>query len=208
MLRTFRMQVGMLGSNCFLAWDDDSGEGAVIDPGAEGDRIIEEVLKRGFAVKWILNTHGHGDHIGANAGLKRVFDAPLLIHEADAHMLTDPAANMSQAFGPPITSPPADGFLVPGEKVRFGAVALEVIHTPGHSPGGVCLYDGDGVLFSGDALFPGSVGRCDFPGGDMDLLIRCIRERLLVLPDETEVLPGHGRSTTIGVEKKWNPFLT
>ena len=207
MLKTFKLAVGMLGSNCFLAWDNKSGEGVVIDPGADGERIIQAVREREFTVKWILNTHGHGDHIGANGMLKQEYNVPLLIHELDSAMLSDPAANMSLQFGPPIASPPAARFLLPADKIQFGGVALEVIHTPGHSPGGVCLYDGVGTLFSGDTLFPGSVGRWDLPGGDQDLLLRSIRERILVLPDETEVLPGHGQNTTIGQEKRWNPFL-
>jgi hydroxyacylglutathione hydrolase len=207
MLRTIKLPVGELGSNCFLAWDEAARECVVIDPGAEGERIIEAIRKRDLGVKYILNTHGHGDHIGANADIKAEFEVPILIHEADAPMLTDPALNMSLAFGPAVVSPPADAFLVPGDKVKFGSVELEVILTNGHSPGGVSLYDGEGIVFTGDALFPGSIGRCDLPGGDLGTLLQAIRKGLLVLPDETQVLPGHGQNTTIGQERKWNPYL-
>ena len=206
MLKVLKMPVEPLGSNCYLAWDSANNQAVIIDPGGEGERIVATVEKHGLEVQLILNTHGHGDHIAANGMLKKRFGVPILIHEADAPMLTDPLRNMSAIYGFPVTSPPCDGFLVPGEKIAFGRLAFHVLHTPGHSPGGVSLYSG-GCVFTGDVLFFGSVGRYDLPEGDETLLIRGIREHLLTLPEETQVYPGHGQNTTIGMEKRCNPFL-
>ncbi|MEA2064532.1 MAG: MBL fold metallo-hydrolase [Gemmatimonadota bacterium] len=206
-LRTYKLPVGPMGANCYLAWDELDGQAVVIDPGDEPERIIEAAAGRGLQVRYILNTHGHGDHIGANSRVRDKFDVPLLIHEADAPMLTDPWLNMSAAFGVSILSPPAEGFLVPGRSVRFGTVELEVLHTPGHTPGGVS-FRGPGVVFTGDTLFCGSVGRCDLPGGDQAMQLKAIHENLLTLPMETVVHPGHGPSTTIGQEMECNPYLS
>ncbi len=206
MLKTLKLPLGPLGTNCYLAWDNGSLEAVVIDPGGEPERVIAALSERRLRVVAIINTHGHGDHIAANREVKAATGAPILIHQADAPMLEDPELNLSALYGLPVTSPPADGFLVPGGKVAVGAVEFEVLHTPGHTPGGVSLY-GAGVVFTGDALFACSVGRWDLPGGDEDLLIGAIRERLLTLPGETVVLSGHGQNTTIGEEQACNPFL-
>jgi hydroxyacylglutathione hydrolase len=206
MLKTFKLQIGPFGTNCYLAWDSESRQGVVIDPGSEPERIIGTIRKQNLQIVKILNTHGHGDHIGANLELKEFTRAPLLIHRADAPMLTDPELNYSTAFGMPVTSPREDGYLAAGEKISFGGLALEVLVTPGHTPGGVCLY-GEGVVFTGDTLFCGSMGRCDLPGGDERLLVRSIRKTLFALPEETLVFPGHGPETAIGTEKTCNPYL-
>lgn len=206
MLRVFKIPLEPLGSNCYLAWDARSLEAAVIDPGGEGGKIIAQARQRSLNVRLILNTHGHGDHIAANAEVKEEFDALLLISEPEVPLLLDPALNMSAAYGFSVTSPPPDGLLVPGEKIAVGGIELEVLDTAGHSPGGVSLYT-DGAVFTGDTLFFGSVGRCDLPGGDESLLLSNIRKNLLTLPDDTTVYPGHGQNTTIGVEKRYNSFL-
>jgi hydroxyacylglutathione hydrolase len=206
MLKTFKLPVGALGSNCYLAWDTDNLQAVVIDPGAEPERIIQAISERDLDVKYILNTHGHGDHIGGNRELKETYGVPLLIHEADASMLEDPQLNMSFFFGQPVMSPPADDFLVPNETVCFGRFELAVILTPGHTPGGISLY-GERVVFVGDALFNGSVGRFDLPSSDEGLLLESIRKNLFTLPDDTRVLPGHGQDTTIGQERTCNPFF-
>lgn len=206
MLKVCKIPVEPLNSNCYLVWDGDSLEAAVIDPGGEGGRIIRETKKRSLNVRLILNTHGHGDHIAANAEVREAFGASILIAEAEAALLTDPVLNMSAAYGLPVTSPEPDGFLVPGGKVAVGGIELEVLDTAGHSPGGVSLYT-DGAVFTGDALFSGSIGRFDLPGGDEELLISNIRRNLLTLTDRTVVYPGHGKNTTIGVEKNSNPYL-
>ncbi|MBW7995303.1 MAG: MBL fold metallo-hydrolase [Candidatus Glassbacteria bacterium] len=206
MLAVRKIQLDPLQSNCYLAWDEDSGAGVVIDPGGEGARIIAEIESRRIKPQYILNTHGHGDHVAANRAVRTRFGVPLLIHPDEAPLLADPRLNMSAFYGLPVVSPPADGFLEVGGRVEFGGHELEVLHTPGHSPGGVSFH-GHGVVFTGDALFMGSVGRTDFPGCDEDLLLSKIRENLLTLPDDTIVYPGHGRDTTIGIEKRHNPFL-
>jgi len=206
MLKVLKLPVDPLASNCYLAWDTENNEAVVIDPGGEAERIIKEIDRLKLNLRYILNTHGHVDHIAANGRLKDRYGVPLLIHEADAPMLADPDLNMSAFYGFPVTSPKQDGFLVSGEKVAFGDLALEIIHTPGHSPGGVSFYSKE-VVFSGDVLFFGSIGRYDLPNGDGELLIRSIKENLLALPENTRVFPGHGQNTTIGMEKKCNPFL-
>ena len=206
MLKTLKLPVGPLGTNCYLAWDTETNQAVVIDPGAEPQRIVNALRERELELCYILNTHGHADHIGANKELKQIYQAPLLIHEADAPMLEDPLLNMSAFFGLPVTSPAQDGFLVPGEKLTFGDLEFEILFTPGHTPGGVSFHAED-VVFTGDALFYGSIGRCDLPYSDEFLQIRSIEENLLKLPEQTLVLPGHGQNTTIGMERRCNPFL-
>jgi glyoxylase-like metal-dependent hydrolase (beta-lactamase superfamily II) len=160
----------------------------------------------GLTIGAILNTHGHVDHISANAVVKEATSAKLMIHEYDACMLGDPVANLSaSAFGP-VVSPPADVLLVDGDIVRIGTLGLSVLHTPGHTQGGISLV-GRGYVFSGDILFAGSIGRTDFPGGNYDMLMLSIRTKLFRLSATTAVLPGHGPNTTIGAEKKSNPYL-
>lgn len=206
LLEVMKITVEPLQSNCYLVWNGDNGEGAVIDPGGEGEKIIGRIEEMGITPKYVLNTHGHGDHVAANAAVKDRYGIPLLIHADEAPLLDDPQLNMSAVYGLPVISPPPDGFLEPGNSVEFGGIGLKVLHTPGHSPGGVSLY-GHGAVFTGDALFRGSVGRTDFPGCDEGLLLSKIRENLLSLPEDTIVYPGHGPDTTIGIEKWQNPFL-
>ena len=206
MIEVRKVVVEPLQSNCYLVWSRQSGEGVVIDPGGEGEKIIERIEQLGIKPEYILNTHGHGDHMAANSALKDRYGVPLLIHRHEAPMLADPQLNMSAAYGLPVVSPEPDGFLEEGGGVEFGGLRLEVLFTPGHSSGGVSL-SGYGVVFTGDTLFMGSVGRCDLPGGDEDLLFSSIRDKLLTLPEETIVYPGHGGETTIGIEKRHNPFL-
>ncbi len=178
----------------------------VIDPGDEAERILEVVDRLGVTVKYIVNTHGHVDHIGADLELKNRTGAPLCIHRLDAALLADPGRNLSSWTSPlPPVAP--SRLLEEGDVVEVGSLRFEVLHTPGHTPGGICL-SGAGVVFSGDTIFAGSVGRSDFPGGSHATLIRSIKDKLLVLPDETVVYPGHGPTTTIGEERCSNPFIT
>jgi glyoxylase-like metal-dependent hydrolase (beta-lactamase superfamily II) len=219
-MKTSVITSGPFEENCYLVFCPDTFEAAVIDPGG-----AHEVLARARSlrarVKWILMTHGHADHIAGNAGLKAALpQAKLAIHEADARMLVDAELNLSAAFGAPTTSPPADLLLRDRDVVAVGTIRLEVIHVPGHTPGGIAFYsrvepgrataaESKGpVLFSGDALFRGGIGRVDFPSGSAAQLIESIRTRLLTLPADTIVNPGHGESTTIGEEARSNPFLT
>lgn len=195
--------------NTYIVWRPDSHDALVFDPGLEPDLILDALRENELNVAGILNTHGHADHIGGNAALKQAFpQAPLLIGAGDALMLRDAAANLSAPFGMPIVSPPEDRSVSEGDAVELAGIRLDVLDIPGHSPGHVVfVWRGTPVLvFGGDVLFRGSIGRSDFPGGDGDQLVRGIREKLFALPDDTVVYPGHGPVTTIRHEKRTNPF--
>jgi glyoxylase-like metal-dependent hydrolase (beta-lactamase superfamily II) len=199
--------VGPLDVNCYIAGCDEHKTCAVIDPGDSAERIMKKVGDRGYKVAMIINTHSHADHTGANAKLKAMTGALIHIHEGDAHILTHSSMSDMSAYLGIEPSPPADVLLKDGDALKICPCAqLVVIHTPGHSPGGVCLYHGD-ALFTGDTLFRFSVGRSDLPGGDGRTLIKSITEKLFPLPDEVTAYPGHGEPTTMGEEKKYNPFL-
>jgi glyoxylase-like metal-dependent hydrolase (beta-lactamase superfamily II) len=196
--------------NTYLAWLPGRSDCVVFDPGLEPDLILDALRKEGLTVAAILNTHGHADHIGGNEEMKRAFpDAPLVIGSGDAIMLTNATANLSAAFGLPIVSPPADRTVDEGDVVEVAGMSFGVLHIPGHSPGHVVfVLRGSPVLvFGGDVLFQGSIGRTDFPGGSFELLGSGIRKKLYTLPDDTVVYPGHGPETTTGVERKTNPFV-
>lgn len=205
-----KMMVGPLQANCYIL-SDDRGAAAIIDPGGDGETIADCIERENLEPAAIIDTHGHIDHIAANAFLKEKYGCPLLIHEDDADALTDPSLNLSMLGFGRVNSPPADRILQDGDRIPVGDLELEVIATPGHSPGGICLLLPAGAgpprLFSGDTLFASGVGRTDFPGGSMSELLDSIRTRLLTLPEETVVYPGHGPQTSIGEEKKSNPFL-
>ncbi|MBM3329436.1 MAG: MBL fold metallo-hydrolase [Calditrichaeota bacterium] len=205
-MRIDRLVVGDLMVNCYFIQDVSSGRALVIDPGDEDDRILCHLKDVKARVEALVATHGHGDHIGGLAGLKKATEAPVWIGAADAPMLSDPQRNLSSFYGPEIVAPLADRLLREGDLVELGAITLHVLDVPGHSPGHIALA-GEDFIFAGDVLFEGSVGRTDFPGGSMPLLIRMIREKLIPLGDECLVLPGHGPATTIGVERETNPFL-
>ncbi|MBN2461765.1 MAG: MBL fold metallo-hydrolase [Candidatus Cloacimonetes bacterium] len=194
------------GTNTYLLEDEQSRQAAIIDLAAPDPRVVDFIKKTDLVLKYIINTHGHGDHIAGNGLLKEHFQAELLIHRADADMLLKPARNLSLLWGHHVISPPADRLLAGGEKIFLGESEIEVISTPGHTPGGICLFTGE-LLFCGDTLFAGSIGRTDLPGSDHRGLIKVIRNRLFLLPDNTIVLPGHGPVTTIGTEKINNPFV-
>jgi hydroxyacylglutathione hydrolase len=182
----------------------------VFDPGLEPEAILEYLQQAGLRAAAILNTHGHADHIGGNDALKQAFpDAPIIIGANDASLLTDPEANLSAPFGFAIVSPPADCLVHEGDIVEAAGMRLEVLDIPGHSPGHVVfLYrDEPMVVFGGDVLFRGSIGRTDFPGGSTKLLLDGIRQKLFPLPENTLVYPGHGPVTTVGQEKRSNPFV-
>ncbi|MCD6306675.1 MAG: MBL fold metallo-hydrolase [Deltaproteobacteria bacterium] len=185
-----KLTVGPYQANCYILGDKNTGEGLVIDPGDEVFRVVKEIAHLELAIRYILITHGHIDHVGGARDLRRIAKAPVWIHPLDAPGL---------GFKP-------DGNLSEGQKIRLGCYTIKVIHTPGHSPGGVCFYTA-GAVFTGDTLFAGSIGRTDFPGGNHHQLIRGVIEKIFPLGDETRVYPGHGPVTTIGRERKTNPFF-
>ena len=193
-------------ANCFIVGCENTKTAAVIDPGDEVNKILLALADSKLTVKYIINTHGHFDHVGANKRLKDATGAPILIHKSDAGMLAQVSLS-AMAFGMSgEDSPPADKTIDEGDKITFGDITLTVLHTPGHSLGGVSLH-GNGVVFVGDSLFAGSIGRTDFPGGDYDTLITSIKTKLFPLGDDVVVYSGHGPATTIGREKRFNPFL-
>lgn len=201
------LEINTVGVNCYIVGCEETREVAVIDPGGNPRSILSFLEQEGLKAVYIINTHGHVDHIGGNRGVKDATGAEILIHEADAKMLTNAVANFSFLFGGKVTSPPADRLLKEGDIIKIGnTVELEVIHTPGHSPGSICLKTGD-IIFVGDTLFQGSVGRTDFPGGSHKQLITNIKEKLLCYDDDVICYPGHGPATTIGFERQYNPFL-
>jgi hydroxyacylglutathione hydrolase len=199
------LTVGPIQANCFILGDEQTKEAVVIDPGDEARRIQTALQKQALTLKYIINTHGHFDHVGANKALKDLTGAPVLIHPGDAPMLSDLTAS-ARMWGMQAENSPPDQLIKDGDRIIFGQITLEVIHTPGHSPGGISLYTPK-VVFVGDTLFAGSIGRTDFPGGDYDLLIAGVRKKLFILDDDVQVFPGHGPDTTIGYERKYNPFF-
>ncbi|GAB61226.1 MAG: MBL fold metallo-hydrolase [Candidatus Jettenia sp.] len=214
-----KIPVGPLKVCCYIVAGKISNDAMIIDPGADAEAIIDFLKKGRLTPKIIVLTHGHGDHIGANTGLKKAFpDIQICIHEEDQDMLPYPAKNLSilSAFygGPTVRSPLANRLLRDGDTITVDEHIFDVIHTPGHTPGGICLSSKKRengrppILFSGDTLFKESIGRTDFPGSDQEKLLRAIKERLFVLDEDTIVYPGHGPSTTILEEKKHNPFVT
>ena len=178
----------------------------MIDPGDAGDFVISKIKQNKLRIDKIVLTHGHLDHIGAVEYLRNILGAKVLIHSGDAEMLTSPERNLSAFTASPMAAKEPDILLEDGQIIEFGETALKVLHTPGHSPGGISLY-GEGVVFTGDTLFLGSVGRTDLPNGDFDLLMSSIQGKLFALPDETIIYPGHGPETTVEQEKNFNPFV-
>jgi hydroxyacylglutathione hydrolase len=201
-----RLIVGPLQVNCFILADEKTKEAVVIDPGDDAQDILKVITDKGLRVRYIVNTHAHFDHVGANKAVKDATGAELLLHEADAPVLMT-VSSQSRSFGMgSVSSPPPDRLLKHGDSIVAGEVSLKVLHTPGHTPGGISLLE-EGMVFTGDALFAGSIGRTDFPGGDLMTLIRSIKTNLMTLPDDTKVFSGHGPASTIGDEKRENPFL-
>jgi glyoxylase-like metal-dependent hydrolase (beta-lactamase superfamily II) len=205
-----QMIVGMMGVCCYIVACKKTNQGAIIDPGGNEDEILAACEQESITVKYIINTHGHPDHVCGNARLKNATNAEIVMHSADADFFNqDSIESFFSQLGLP-ASPPADKRVEDGDTIVFGEESLKVIHTPGHTPGGICLYS-EPNLFTGDTLFAGGVGRTDFPGGSTQELLDSIKQHLLSLPPETIVWPGHGyggEHSTLAQEKAGNPFLT
>lgn len=205
------LTVGSLLTNCYLVACEKELEALIIDPGfseMEEKYVFGEIIKRNLQIRYIVNTHGHVDHISGNLKIKEKTQADILVHYEDAEMLKNPFKNLSAMLGLTVVSPPPDMMLTDGDKIKVGSLEFEVIHTPGHTPGSISLYcKREKVVFTGDTLFAGSVGRTDLPGSSYKKLMGSIREKLLSLPNEAIVYPGHGEKTTIGKERRWNPFI-
>lgn len=201
-----RLPLGIYQANCYILYDENTKEASVIDPGGDFPEIKSFIEANGLKVKYIIITHGHGDHIGALRELKAYTGAAVCIHREDNEMLKNSRMNLTAEMGYQAVEMSADRLLEDGDIMELGGTKLNVIHTPGHSRGGICIYC-DGKLFSGDTLFACSIGRTDLPGGSMDEIIASIKDKLLTLPEDTAVYPGHGTSSTILIEKKRNPFL-
>ncbi len=201
-----RLQTGVYAVNCYILADTRTKEAIVVDPGGDLEDICAVIQKEELKVKYILLTHGHGDHIGALGELKQITGAQVGIHQKDVDMLGDPAKNLSpQTSGKAVSIVP-DIVLEEGQQLAFGDETISVIHTPGHTRGGVCFRAEDFVI-TGDTLFRASVGRSDLHGGNHDQLVKSIKNKLFNLPDQTDVYPGHGAASTIAYEKKANPYV-
>lgn len=203
-----RLVVGPLQVNCYILGCPETGEAAIIDPGDDAAEIASAVRKSGLKPVCIINTHGHPDHVGANAALKREFGLKIVASPLDAALMQSGSDLLSVMGVRTVPSPPPDVTVGDGDTIDIGDIRLEVLHTPGHTEGGICLYwRGGGILFTGDTLFAGSIGRTDFPGGSWPELEKSIRGRIYTLPDETAILPGHGENSSVGREKAENAFV-
>lgn len=208
MLQVLQIPVGPFQANAWLLWEASPGAAALVDAGAEAARLLAEVERRGMTLETILQTHAHGDHIAALPEVVEATGATVYLHPDAEPMLHDAETNLSAFAGIPVTAPVAYSPVGDGDRIEVLGRGVDVLHTPGHAEGSVCYhFVDDGVVFTGDALFAGSIGRTDFPGGSFETLVGGIRQKLLALPDEIRVCPGHMGPTTIGRERRENPFL-
>ena len=205
-MRFKRLPLGIYQANCYILWDEDTSKAAVIDPGGDFEELKEFVENNKLTVEYIILTHGHGDHIGAVAEARDYFKAEVMIHRDDYDMLKNNEKNYSSKLGYETIEIEADRELNDGDIISFGTMNLYILHTPGHTKGSICIKCGN-IVFSGDTLFAGSIGRTDLNGGSFENIINSITNKLLTLSDNIEVYPGHGPSTTIAIEKRSNPFL-
>ncbi|MGA2915850.1 MAG: MBL fold metallo-hydrolase [Sedimentisphaerales bacterium] len=209
-----KLVLGLYENNSYVVRKNKNSPNCIIiDTGLNTRPLIDFLNKKNLNPQVLILTHGHADHIAGAALLRKNFDnIKVCIHKADSNMLTDPVSNLSSLAGTKITTSPADVLFDREEEIEYAGIRFRLIHTPGHTPGGICLYNKDDkILFSGDTLFTGSIGKSDFSGYDIQKcfkqLVNNIREKLLILPDDTTVFPGHGQTTTIGEEKLHNPYL-
>lgn len=202
------LPVGLLETNCYLVYDEKSMAGVIIDPGADPDAIRTKVAHLGFKPLAVLNTHGHQDHTGANDAIREAYHIPLYVHQADETLFTDAEQLMSGFGGRPQPQKPADHYLRNGEQLSLGPITFKVLHTPGHTLGGVVFYMPEHrICFCGDTLFKGTVGRTDLFGGDYGALLDSLQNVMAVLPDDTVAYAGHGPQTDMGFERRHNPYF-
>lgn len=199
------LEIAPFTSNCYIVGAESTKEGMIIDPGGEANKILQRVKDLGLKVKFIVLTHHHLDHISALKEVKEATGAKVAVHADEAESLQGQTSRARPGFSYP-APPPPDRLLKDGDSIDIGDLHFLVLHTPGHSAGGICLL-GEGVVFTGDTLFNFGIGRFDMSGGNGRQLINGIHTKLMVLPDSTAVYPGHGTATTIGIERQWNPFL-
>ncbi len=202
------LEVGLLQVNCYIIGDEETKEAVVIDPGGDEDDILDILKYHQLKLKYIIDTHGHFDHVDANLPLQAATGAQIAIHNADAQMLSRPSEEAMFFTGNRLRTSQADILLQEGDVISFGAIQLKVLHTPGHTPGGISLVmEGQPYVYVGDLLFNGSIGRTDFPGGSFEALVEAVRTKIFTLGDNYTVYPGHGPVTTVGHERKYNPFF-
>lgn len=200
------LEVGRIQCNCYIVGCEKTKEGVVIDPGGDADLVAEVVKKHNLTIKYFICTHAHFDHVEGIKDLLTYIKAPILLHEEDS-ALYENLPGQAQMFGLKAEpAPTSNRYLKDGDVIEFGELTMKVFHTPGHSPGSISLQV-DNVVFTGDTIFAGSIGRTDLPGGSMEKLITSAREKILSLGDNVKLYPGHGPATTVGYEKKYNPFL-
>ena len=205
-MKIIAMEVGVIGTNCYVVINEEQKKGVVIDPGGDADQILEKIKQKGITIEAIFLTHGHSDHIMAVDEVREVTGAKVYVSEADADMLTKASSNLSVYMGAGREFKAADEFLIDGETITAAGLKFQVVATPGHTKGGICLLCGD-TVFCGDTIFSESIGRTDLPGGSYSQILHSIKTKIMVLPDEMKLLPGHGPATTIGWERRRNPFL-
>ncbi|MGJ0848007.1 MBL fold metallo-hydrolase [Tissierella praeacuta] len=205
-MKIVRIPAGIYAANCYIIYSEVTRDAIVVDPGGDVDDILSSIRENGLKIKYVVLTHGHADHIGGVKELKKVLSVPVMIHEDDREILVDGNKNLSTIMAMGTVEIEPDILLKDGDIIEFGDEKAQVIHTPGHTQGGICIKIGDSII-TGDTLFTGSIGRTDLLGGDYDSIINSIKDKIMVYSDDIKVFPGHGAPSTIGRERTSNPFL-